>query len=341
MKTNSPILKTVMVCASSLLIVLLSFAIAKIPAKANKIILHGASQFDDTHTYTRALQKFSELVQSYYSGPEDIEFVLHKNGELGAEKDYFGYMNIGAVVDFAVIAPSHGSTFSEMITILDVPFLFDDTDHYLAAMEAGIFGDLEEHLLQRADVKILGYGGGEKRHLFGRRPVRNLSELSGFDMRVMGAPIQSAMFAALGATPTVISSTEVYNAIQTGVISGAENSATALKYFKWYEVAQDVSLTTVSIIVRPLIFSAKRFRRLPPKLQLAITRAGREAMKYERHLEIEIDDPLMQKLADEGKLKLHTFDDREALLKLAEPVKENYAKKIGALEILQAINSLK
>ena len=306
----------------------------------HKIILHGATQFDDTHTYTQALDRFSQLVKAYYEGPLELDIVLHKNSELGQEKDYFGYMNIGAVVDFAIVAPSHGSTFSRMVTIMDVPFLFKDTEHYLATMESEVFKPIEESLLERADVIILGYGGGEKRHIFGRRPVRNLKELQNYDMRVMGAPIQSKVFAALGAEPTVISSGEVYNAIQTGVISGAENSASALQYFKWFEVAQDVSLTSVSIIVRPLFFSGKRYRRLPVELQDAITKAGKEAMEFERNLEISTDDPLMQKLSKEGKVTLHRFENRDTLLDLAAPVKEIYAKEIGALDILNAINDL-
>ncbi len=340
MKRLTPAINTVLVCSITLLIVFSVGLISKQTQEETRIVLHGASQFDDAHAYTKALKRFSELVEKYYEGPEKLEFVLHKNSELGTEKDYFGFMNIGAVVDFAITSPSHGSTFSRMITIMDVPFLFNDTEHYLAAMESGVFHDVEEILYDRADVLILGYGGGEKRHIFGRRPVRNLEELQGFDMRVMGSPIQSKMFTAVGAAPTVISGDEVYNAIQTGVISGAENSASAINYFKWYEVAQDVSLTAVSIIVRPLLFSGKRFRRLPPDLQEAIRRAGKEAMEYERNLEISTDEPLMKQMAKEGKVKLHNFENRDTLMKLAAPVKAEYAKRIGASEILSAINAL-
>ncbi|MCB0632875.1 MAG: TRAP transporter substrate-binding protein [Saprospiraceae bacterium] len=341
MKQLSPLHKTIIVCSLTLLLALAFVGFTQLKSGQQTIVLHGASQFDDTHSYTRALVRFSELVRSYYSGPEKVEFVLHKNSELGTEKEYFSYMNIGAVVDFAITSPSHGSTFSRMITVMDIPFLFEDTEHYLAAMESDVFAKLEEQLYQRADVLILGYGGGEKRHIFGRKPVRNIDELQGFDMRVMGSPIQSRMFAALGAYPTVISGDEVYNAIQTGVISGAENSASALDYFKWYEVAKDVSLTAVSIIVRPLLFSGKRFRQLPADLQEAIIRAGHEAMQFERELEIATDDPLMQQLAAEGKVQLYEFENRDTLLKLAAPVKAAYAKEIGASEILDAINSLK
>ena len=67
------------------------------------ITLHGAVQFNDGHAFTRALEKFQELTVKYYGKP--INFVLHKNSELGLEKDYFAYMNQGISVDYAIVSP--------------------------------------------------------------------------------------------------------------------------------------------------------------------------------------------------------------------------------------------
>lgn len=337
----SPLLKTTGVCLISLLIVLAGIWASENKTSDKTIVLHGACLFDDKHSYTVALEKFAELVQTYYQGPEKVEFVLHKNSELGQEKDYFGYMNIGAVVDYAITSPSHGSTFSEMITVMDIPFLFRDSDHFLKAIDADVFARVATSLEERADIITLGYGGGEKRHLFGIRPLKKMEDLKDFEMRVMGSPIQSRMFAAIGATPTVISSGEVYNAIQTNVIDGAENSASAIQQYKWFEVAQDVSFTSVSIIVRPLFFSGKRFRTLPSDLQDAIRRAGKEAARFEREFEIRIDDPLMDQLEKEGKVRVHPFAERDKMLELAAPVKADYAEEIGAKDILDAINAIR
>jgi TRAP-type C4-dicarboxylate transport system substrate-binding protein len=80
-------------------------------AQAQQVItLHGASQFNDDHAFTKALVKFEELVKQYYGKP--VNFVLHKNSELGLEKDYFAYMNQGISVDYAIVSPAHMSTFS-------------------------------------------------------------------------------------------------------------------------------------------------------------------------------------------------------------------------------------
>ncbi|MCB0688736.1 MAG: TRAP transporter substrate-binding protein [Saprospiraceae bacterium] len=325
----------------AIVVVGLAFWFSSAQKNTDRIVLHGASQFDYNHAYTRALIRFEELVNQYYDGDQPIDFVLHANGELGVEKDFFAYMNIGAVVDYAILAPSHVSTFSSMATIMDIPFLFRDEDHYLKAIDQDVFLPVKEDLLKRADVLIAGYGGGEKRHIFGRRPVRNMKELAGFTMRVMGSPIQSRMFTALGATPTVISSDEIYNAIQTGVIEGAENSAAVIDLLKWYEVAQDISYTAVSYIVRPLFFNAKRFRSFPIELQNAMLRAATEAMTYERNIEIGQDDPTLKKLEAAGKVKVYPFEDREEMLKRAEPVKNEFAREIGASDILAAINAIR
>ncbi len=337
---HKAVLKTAFVFIFSVILVLLGIGLSGSQKRSDKIILHGASQFDHNHAYTRALVKFEELVRKYYTGSESIEFVLHANGELGVEKDFFTYMNIGAVVDYAILAPSHVSTFSSMATIMDIPFLFRDGEHFLQAIEKDVFREVRDDVLNRADVLIAGYGGGEKRHIFGRRPVRSLQELQGFSMRVMGSPIQSRMFAALGASPTVISSDEIYNAIQTGVIDGAENSAAVIDLLKWYEVAKDVSLTSVSYIVRPLFFNAKRLRSFPVELQEAMLKAAPEAMSFERSLEMGQDDPTLDQLEKSGKINVHPFADREEMLRLAEPVKKAFAEEIGASRILNAIDAI-
>ena len=70
------------------------------------------------------MRKFEELDRQYYDRP--VEFELHLNSELGLEKDYFAYMNQGISVDYAIVSPSHMSTFSKAAPLMDMPFLFRD-----------------------------------------------------------------------------------------------------------------------------------------------------------------------------------------------------------------------
>ena len=303
------------------------------------ITLHGAVQFADSHPYNKALLKFEELTKQYYGKP--VEFVLHRNSELGLEKDYFAYMNQGISVDYAIVSPSHMSTFAPGAPLMDMPFLFRHMDPWRRVLAADLLAPSAAQVSERADVMILGYAGGGVRNLIVNRPVRNLQELAGLKMRVMGAPIQTKTFQALGAAPTVIAYAEVYNAIQTGVIDAAENEAFGIEQMKFYEVGPHISQTRHAVSVRPLCFSGKTFRRLPEDLQAAIVRAGREAGAYGRELEAAESRALLERMQAEGKLKLIEFRDRERLLELTAPVRAAYAKEVGAGDIYARIEALK
>ena len=298
------------------------------------ITLHGAVQFDDTHPFNKSLLKFEELVKKYYGKP--INFVLHRNSELGLEKDYFAYMSQGISVDYGVVSPAHMSTFAKAAPLLDMPFLFRDIDHWNKVLDSDAFQPIIDDVSKKADVMIIGYDGGGTRNLIANKPIRNMAELRGFTLRVMGAPIQTQMFGAIGAKPSVIAYNEVYNAIQTGVIQGAENEAAGLDAMKFYEVGPNISLTQHAIC-----FAGKTFRKLPPDLQAAILKAGKEAGKYGRDLESGADSQLLAKLEKEGKLKTWVFTERPKLLELAEPVKQSYAKEIDATAILTKVNAIR
>jgi len=309
------------------------------PALAQTITLHGAVQFNDDHAFNKTLLKFEELVIKYYGKP--VKFVLHRNSELGTEKDYFAYLSQGISVDYAVVSPSHMSTFAKSAPLMDMPFLFRDLDHWHKVLNGDALKPIADEVAKRADVLILGYAGGGIRNLIVNKPVRNMQELKGLNIRVMGAPVQTRMFQAITASPTVIAYTEIYNAIQTGVIQAAENEAAGLEQMKFYEVGPHISLTQHAITVRPVCFSGKTFRRLPKDLQDAIVKAGREAGTYGRELESSEDQARLKRMEKEGMLKTYVFVDRPQLLKLAEPVKEGYAKEVGAQDVLARINAIR
>ena len=233
------------------------------------------------------------------------------------------------------------STFAKSAPLMDMPFLFRDLDHWNKVLDSDALQPIVDEVAQKADVLILGYAGGGTRNLIVNKPIRNMQELKGLSIRVMGAPIQTQIFQAISAAPTVIAYNEIYNAIQTGVIQAAENEAAGLEQMKFYEVGPHISLTRHAITVRPLCFSGKTFRRLPADLQAAIVRAGKEAGAYGRQIESSEDRQRLERMEKEGKLKTYLFADRGQLLKLAEPVKEAYAREVGAEAVLARINAIK
>lgn len=309
-------------------------------ARADKpITLHGAVQFNDEHAYNKALLRFEALVKKYYGKP--VNFVLHRNSELGLEKEYFAYMNQGISVDYAIVSPAHMSTYSKAAPFMDMPFLFRDIDHLNKVLAAGLLQPIADEVAKKADVLLIGYPGGGTRNLIASVPVRNLQELKGLPMRVMGAPIQTRIFNAIGAAPTVIAYSETYNAIQSGVIKALDNEAAGMIQMRFYEVAPQISLTEHSFTIRPIAFSGKTFRRLPKDLQAAIMKAGKEAGDHGRQIESSENNARLEQLAKEKKITLHKFSERPRLLQLTAPVKAAYAREIGAEAILAKIDALK
>jgi TRAP-type transport system periplasmic protein len=309
-------------------------------AKAQQVVtLHGAVQFNDDHAFNKSLLKFEELVKQYYGKP--INFVLHRNSELGLEKDYFAYMNQGISVDYGIVSPAHMSTFSKAAPFIDAPFLFRDLDHWNKVLDADLLEPIAAEIAQKADVMLIGYAGGGVRNIFVNKPVRNLVEMKGLKVRVQGAPIWSRTFAAIGMSPTVIAYNEIYNAIQNGVIAAGENEAAGVEQMKFFEVGPNLSMTEHAITIRPICFSGKTFKKLPPDLQAAVLKAGKEAGAHGRQIESSEDTAKLDALEKAGKLKRIVFTDRAEMKKLVDPVMAAYAKEIGADAIFARINGIK
>ena len=328
--------------ASAALCVMLNVAgvgVQRAQAADAVITLHGASQFTDEHPFTQGLMKFEELVKKYYGKP--INFVLHKNMELGVEKDYFAYMNQGISVDYAIVSPAHMASFAKSAPFIDAPFVFRDNDHMNKVIAQDLLKPIADEIAKKADVLLLGYGGGGVRNIFANKALPNVASLKDLKIRVQGAPIWTRTFAAAGMAPTVIAYNEIYNGIQTGVIAAGDNEAAGVEQMKFYEVGPYLALTRHAISMRPFCFSGKTLKRLPADLQAAIRKAATEAGDWERELESSSDATILEKLNKEGKIKLVQFEDRDKLRGLMTPVLDTYAKEIGADAIWAKINAVK
>ena len=308
-------------------------------AAQQTITLNGAVQFNDDHAFTKALVRFEELVKKYYGKP--INFVLHKNSSLGLEKQYFEYMAQGKAVDYGIVSPAHMSTFSKAAPFIDAPFLFSNLNHWNKVLDADVLKPVADEIAEKADVMLIGYAGGGIRNIFVNKPVGSLAEIKGLKVRVQGAPIWSRTFQAAGMAPTVIAYNEVYNAIQNGVIAAGENEAAGVESMKFFEVAPHLAMTEHAITIRPICFSGKTFKALPPDLQQAVLKAGKEAGAYGRQVESSEDTAKLDALEKAGKLKRVPFKDRAEMEKLVTPVMAAYAKEIGVDKIFEQINSMK
>lgn len=299
--------------------------------------LRGASLFDEDHAYTKTLREFERLVTGGYDG--DVSLDVSLNGELGDESDFVTFLQQGVAIDYAIMAPSNMATFAPSIPLMDMPFLFRDLEHWDTALASGVMAPLEAELLEKANIRVIGYAGGGVRNLASAEAITNMDELTGHKMRVMGAPIQAQIFSALTAAPSAIAYNEVYNAIQTGVIGGFENEAASIQNLKFYEVAPHITLTKHAITVRPLVMSESTFSKLPADLQAVVLDAGAKAGAFGREMESRQDGEKMQEMVDAGQVFITEFENRDALLELVIPVQDAYAAEIGATDLLNAIRA--
>ncbi|MEJ6640631.1 MAG: TRAP transporter substrate-binding protein [Octadecabacter sp.] len=302
-----------------------------------EVALRGASLFDEEHAYTKTLREFERLVGENYDG--DVTFDVSLNGELGDESDFVTFLQQGVAIDYAIMAPSNMATFAPSIPLMDMPFLFRDLEHWDTALSSGVMTPLEAELLEKANIRVIGYAGGGVRNLASAEAIANIDELTGHKMRVMGAPIQARIFDAIQAAPSAISYNEVYNAIQTGVISGFENEAASIQNLKFYEVAPHITLTRHAITVRPLVMSESTFSALPEDLQAVVLAAGAEAGAFGRNLESTQDGEKMQEMIDAGQVFVTEFENRDALLEMVVQVQDEYAAELGATDLLEAIRA--
>jgi TRAP-type C4-dicarboxylate transport system substrate-binding protein len=331
--------KSVLFLSAALCLVLnAGFGVQTAQAQA-AVTLHGASQFNADHPFTKGLMHFETLVKKYYGKP--INFVLHLNSELGLEKQYFEYMANGRAVDYAIVSPAHMSTFAKAAPFIDAPFVFRDHGQLNKVIAQDVMKPIADEIAQKADVLLIGYGGGGVRNIFANKPISNVAGLKDLKIRVQGAPIWSRTFTAAGMASTVIAYNEIYNAIQNGVIAAGENEAAGIEQMRFNEVAPNILLTRHAISVRPICFSGKTLKKLPADLQAAILKAGAEAGNWERELESNSDTEILERMEKAGKAKLLKFEDRDKLRDLMTPVLDAYAKEIGAEAIWAKINSIK
>jgi TRAP-type transport system periplasmic protein len=177
--------KQMKVFKSLLGVALASVLAVSAQAQQAAITLHGASQFADDHAFTKTMVRFEELVKKYYGKP--VNFVLHKNSELGLEKDYFAYMNQGKAVDYAIVSPAHMSTFSKAAPFIDAPFLFSDLTHWNKVLDQDVLKPIADEVEKKAEVKLIGYAGGGVRNLFANKSATNLAELKNLKVHRFGA----------------------------------------------------------------------------------------------------------------------------------------------------------
>ena len=246
----------------------------------------------------QALEKWQQLVDE--KGDGSLKLELYPDSQLGSKNEFIDGMTLGepyiTLADGAFYAdygvPDFGIVFG--------PFLFDNWDQCWTLIESDWYKDMCTQL-EGKGLKIVtsNWKYGE-RHTLTTKPVNTVDDLAGMKIRVPGNQIQSIGFDVLGATSTGMDLGDVYQALQTGTIDGAENPLATLYGRKLHEVAKYLILDGHVLNFTTWVMSADLFNSLTPEQQELLVSTGEEAGLYNNDLVDQSNDEYLQKMKDEG-----------------------------------------
>jgi TRAP-type transport system periplasmic protein len=233
------------------------------------------------HPYQKGFETFKEIVEARSGGR--IAVTIFPSGQLGAEDRVNNMVRSGLVAAQATSAAAGFSPFVPDVDALNYPFLFRDLNHYYRVMDGDVGRRLAREVELKLHVVFLGWGFSGVRNVWNKsRPISGPAELRNMKIRVINSKIVIDAFTSFGAEVTPMAFSELYNALQQGVIDGAETDDTDLMVEKFYEVTKYVSLTEHLYLGAGYVFSKKIFDGLPPDLQQIVREAGVAAVTEER-----------------------------------------------------------
>ncbi|GGJ96541.1 TRAP transporter substrate-binding protein [Pseudomonas matsuisoli] len=214
----------------------------------------------------------------------EISYRMFAGGVLGSEKEVVEQTQIGAVQLTRVSLGSVGPVVPDT-NVFNMPFVFRDVEH----MRKVIDGEIGQEILDKitnSQFNMVGLAWMEagSRSLYTKKPVRSIDDLKGMKIRVIGNPLFIDTLNAMGANGIAMSTGEIFSALQTGVIDGAENNSPTLLEHNHYQVAKYYTQTHHLILPEPLMMSKTTWDSLTPDQQALVKKFAREAQMEERQL---------------------------------------------------------
>lgn len=246
-------------------------------------------------------QDFKDKVEELSGG--SIKIDLQPNGVLGAEAQVLdGILGGGTSVDISRISAfalsSYGCT---KATLLSLPYTFVSRDHFWAFANSEL---ADEFLAEPQEIGLplrgICYGEEGFRHFFTKEPVETIDDLKGMKLRVSDDPVMNGLVNGLGASPTVVSFTELYSALQTGVCDGAEQPIANYKSNAFQEVAPNLILDGHTLGAVQLVITDTAWNKLTEQQQQWIMEAGEYASNKNAENSQAAEDEVLQQLKDEG-----------------------------------------
>lgn len=260
---------------------------------------------------------------------------IHANNALGGEREVFESMKLGSV-DLAVQSAGPMGNWVPAFNVFDLPFLFDSRDHVYAVLDGEIGKELNQKFEEETNVKILGWVENGFVATTTNEPINSVEDVEKLKIRVQENEIQIDTWKAFGAEPTPMAWTEVFTALQQGVIDGHSNSLATVKSSKIYEVQDYVAEIEDRFSAAPIAVSTATFDRLSSEHQEALLQAAEAAVKVGRQANIDKVEEAREFLTSEG--NQITQPDKESFKAKVEPVYEKWGPILGE-ELIEKIRN--
>ena len=274
-----------------------------------------------------AIDYMGALLSSWTDGR--ITMNVFHSMQLGGEKEALEQVQVGALemtrVSVGVVGP-----IDDVFNAFNLPYLFESVEHVHTVVDGEIGQELLNEL-EAGGLIGLGYMDAGARSFYNKeRAITSIDDLEGLKIRVMQNPIFVDMATAMGADGIPVAFNELYTAMQTGVVDGAENNPPTYLTQNHYEVAGHYTLTEHLIVPEIFVFSKQVWDTLDEVDQQLIRKAAAYAVVKERELWAEMEQAAIEKLVSEG-YDVVTEIDKAPFIEATAPVREKFGEKYSDL----------
>ncbi|HTN95019.1 MAG TPA: TRAP transporter substrate-binding protein [Gallionella sp.] len=283
----------------------------------------------------RAAEKFKQLAEQMTKGKVKVE--IYPNSQLYKDREEIEALQSGAVQMLAPSMAKFGPMGAREFELFDLPFLFPDQEVLHRVMD----GEVGKKLFAKLDTKGvtgLAFWDNGFKQMSSNRPMHHVSDFSGLKMRIQSSKVLAAQMKALGANPQVMAFSEVYTALQQGVVDGTENPVSNFYTQKMNEVQKHMTMSNHGYLGYAVIVNKAFWDGLPADVRSELTQAMKEATEYERGIaQSDNDDALAKVIAAKTTTVYElTPAEREEWKKALIPVHKEFEDVIGA-DLIQSV----
>jgi len=315
-----------------LLILIVMLLTVSIVIFAGPIILRAADDHADGYPTVEALKVMARVIEVMTNGKYKVE--IYPSAQLGSEKETVEQTILGAI-DINRVSISPIVAFYEPMGVFSMPYLFRDQDHMWKVLEGSIGEELLKGLEKVGLVGLCYYDAGARSFYTVKKPVLKPEDLKGMKIRVQKNPVMINLMKVLGASPVPMAFEEVYTALQTGVIDGAENNPPSYYETRHFEVAKYYSLDGHTRIPEVVVVSKVLWDQLTPEEKLIFKTAAIASVEYEKLLWNQWEEKAMKAVQEGGSKIFHP--DVTLFQKAVQPLYDQYPQYKDLIEKIQAV----